>query len=106
MSGSDKVVIDVRINEYAMRRTNPHVPYSPEEIAAAALQCGREGATMIHYHARDPETGAPSVDAEAYADTARRIKKDSDLLIMPTLGAATLPSPKDRIAHVLSMAAD
>ena len=87
---SDKVVIDVRINEYALRGPNPHVPYSPEEIAARALECRREGAALIHYHARDPVTGAPSVDPAAYADTARRIKRESDLLIMPTLGAATL----------------
>ncbi len=106
MGASDKVVIDVRINEYMMRGPNPHVPYSPMEIAAQAFECAREGAAMIHYHARDPVTGAPSVDAGAYAETARRIKRDSDLLIMPTLGAATLPSPKDRVAHVLSMAAD
>jgi len=27
------LIIDVRINEYALRDENPNVPYSPEEIA-------------------------------------------------------------------------
>ncbi len=29
----NKVIIEVRINEYTMRDQNPHVPYSLEEIA-------------------------------------------------------------------------
>ncbi|MGH7964541.1 MAG: 3-keto-5-aminohexanoate cleavage protein, partial [Candidatus Binatia bacterium] len=40
---SDKVIIEVRINEYTMRDHNPHVPYSPQEIATQALECWREG---------------------------------------------------------------
>jgi uncharacterized protein (DUF849 family) len=89
-----------------MRDANPNVPYSPEEIATQALECWREGASIIHYHARDPKTGAPSADAKLYAETVRRIKEKSDLITMPTLGAWTLPSPQDRIAHILEMAKD
>ena len=59
---SNKVIIEVRINEYAMRDQNPNVPYSPEEIAGQALECWREGASIIHYHARDSKTGAPASD--------------------------------------------
>ena len=103
---SDKVIIEVRINEYAMREHNPHVPYSPAEIADDAAACAREGASLIHYHARDPVSGAPSADAALYVDTVRRIKRDSDLLTMPTLGAWWLPSVEARIAHVVEMAKD
>jgi 3-keto-5-aminohexanoate cleavage enzyme len=102
----DKIIIEVRINEYATRDANPHVPYSPAEIAAEALACAREGAAIIHYHARDPVSGAPATDFALYADTARRIKASSDVLIMPTLGAWQLPSPQARIAHVVEMASD
>lgn len=103
---SDKIIVEVRINEYATRDANPHVPYSPAEITAEALACAREGAAIIHYHARDPVSGAPATDVALYADTARRIKAASDLIIMPTLGAWQLPSPQARIAHVVEMAAD
>ena len=103
---SDKIIIEVRINEYASRAANPHVPYSPTEITAEALACAREGAAIIHYHARDPVSGAPATDFALYADTARRIKAASDLIIMPTLGAWQLPSPQARIAHVIEMARD
>ena len=103
---SNKVIIEVRINEYAMRDHNPNVPYSPEEIAGQALECWREGASIIHYHARDPKTGAPASDPKLYAETVRRIKEKSDLITMPTLGAWWMPSPEARIAHIVEMAKD
>ncbi len=103
---SDKVIIEVRINEYTMRDVNPNVPYSPAEIATQALECWREGASIIHYHARDPQTGAPASDPQLYVDTVRRIKDKSDLITMPTLGAWWMPSPEDRIAHIVEMAKD
>ena len=102
----NKVIIEVRINEYAMRDQNPNVPYSPEEISTQALECWREGASIIHYHARDPKTGAPATDAKLYADTVRRIKEKSDVITMPTLGAWWLPSVEARIAHIVEMAKD
>src|SRR5580704_1363778 len=102
----EKVIIEVRINEYASRNRNANVPFSPEEICEEALQCWRAGASIIHYHARDPKTGAPSAETAIYADTARRIKDKSDLLVMPTLGAWTLPSPEARMSHVVEMARD
>src|SRR5215470_1260760 len=100
------LIIDVRINEYTLRDENPNVPYSPEEIANQALECWREGASILHYHARDPKTGAPSADVKLYAEVARRVKEKSDMLIFPTLGAWTLPSPEARIAHIIEMAKD
>ncbi len=103
---SEKVIIEVRINEYAMRQPNPNVPYSPEEIAQQSLECWREGASIIHYHARDPKTGAPATDPKLYAETVRRIKEKSDLITMPTLGAWWLPSVEARIAHIVEMAKD
>ncbi len=100
----EKVIIEVRINEYASRNRNANVPFSPAEICEEALQCWRAGASIVHYHARDPQTGAPSANAQIYADTARRIRDKSDLLVMPTLGAWTLPSPEARMSHIVEMA--
>ena len=50
----DKLIIEVRINEYASRKQNANVPYSPREICDEAMHCWRAGASIIHYHARDP----------------------------------------------------
>jgi len=102
----EKVIIEVRINEYASRKRNANVPFSPAEICEDALRCWRAGASIVHYHARDAQTGAPSANAQVYADTARRIRDKSDLLVMPTLGAWTLPSPEARMSHIVEMAKD
>ena len=102
----EKLIIEVRINEYASRKHNPNVPFSPEEICDEALRCWRQGASIIHYHARDPLSGAPSSKTDYYAETARRIHEKSDLIVMPTLGAWTLPSPEARMSHIIEMAGD
>ncbi len=102
----EKLIIEVRINEYASRKYNPNVPFSPEEICDEALRCWRQGAAIIHYHARDPRSGSPSSLSEHYADTAQRIHDKSDLIVMPTLGAWTLPSPEARMSHIIDMAQD
>jgi len=102
----DKLIIEVRINEYASRKRNVNVPFSPREICDDALRCRDEEASIIHYHARDLQSGAPSSDTRLYVETARLIKANSDLIIMPTLGAWTLPSPEARMRHIIEMAPD
>lgn len=101
-----KVLLEVRCNEYAMRDRNPHVPWSAEEIAADAAQCRDAGAALLHFHARDPETGAPRHGAADYAETIRQSRAACDLLVMPTLGAHTLQDPRERVAHIVELSGD
>ena len=58
----EKLVIQVRVNEGQMRSSNPNVPYSPEEIAEQVLECYAAGASVVHYHAREPDNGKMSMD--------------------------------------------
>ena len=101
-----KLIIEVRINEGTPRDISPNVPYSPEEIADQAVECWRHGASVVHFHARDPATGAQSTEVGHYADAVRRIKHDSDLITFPTLGASLLPTVDERIAHIVEIAKD
>jgi len=102
----DKLIIDARLNEYTFREPNPNVPYSPDEIAADAEACVAAGASIVHYHARDPETGAPSSDVALYAETARAIRARCDAMVMPTLGANTVTDLDERIGHIEAMSKD
>lgn len=102
----ENLVIQVRVNEGQLRGDNPHVPYSPEEIADQIIECWRAGASVAHFHARDPETGAPSTDTALYADVVRRVKQACDIITFPTLGAAMLPSIDKRLEHIIAMSAD
>lgn len=60
-----KLIIEVRINEYEMRDANPHVPWTPQEIASDAAACREAGASIVHFHARTPDGGA-AFGHEAY----------------------------------------
>jgi uncharacterized protein (DUF849 family) len=55
-------------------RKSPHVPVSPEQIAAAALQAHAAGAAIVHVHVRDPATGAPSRDPILYREVYERVR--------------------------------
>ena len=52
------LIIEVGLNEGARKQRNPNVPYSPEEIAADFIASAAAGASIIHFHARDPQTGS------------------------------------------------
>lgn len=102
-----KLIIEARVNEFMLREQgNPNVPYTPEEIAREAAACREAGASILHFHARKAD-GAPEHDAASYAETVRRIRATSDILVHPTLGYVTLDDgPERRLAHILEMAKD
>lgn len=106
MTLDGKVIIEVRGNEYTMRDRNPHVPWSPDEIARDAEACRDAGASIVHFHARDARTGAMSGDVEVYAETIRAIRARTDVLVNPTLGASTIADPAVRVAHIPALAKD
>lgn len=97
-----KVIIMVRVNEYMPRHPNPHVPFTPAEIAQTAAECEAAGAAIIHFHARKPD-GAPSHDAEDYLEIVDRIRARSNLLIDSTLGQNTIHGDEKRAAHIVKM---
>ncbi|WP_237214882.1 BKACE family enzyme [Falsiroseomonas oryziterrae] len=95
-----KLIINVRLNEWEMRGPNPNIPYSPEEIAEDALACAAAGANIVHVHARGPN-GEKSHSPELYAEITRRIRAKSDILIHTTLGNVYLEGDAaDRVKHV------
>jgi 3-keto-5-aminohexanoate cleavage enzyme len=100
------VVIEARVNEYTGRAVNPYVPWTPADLVADAEACRDAGAAILHWHAREPGTGAPTASADAYAATAKGVRAATDLILMPTLGAGTLEHAAERTAHVVAMAAD
>ncbi len=99
---------------------SPHVPWSPEAIAASAIDAAKAGAAVVHCHVRDPETGAPARDVALYREVTERIRDaEVDVVLNLTagmggdlvLGSVENPLPvnegatdmigaEDRVAHV------
>ncbi|WP_223640750.1 3-keto-5-aminohexanoate cleavage protein [Planococcus sp. 4-30] len=66
---------------------NQHVPVTPKEIAASAIESAKAGATVAHVHARDPKTGGISHSLEHYREIIERIREsETDVIINITSG--------------------
>ncbi len=66
---------------------SPHVPRSPEQIAASAIDAARAGAAIVHCHVRDPDTGKPSRKLEYYREVTDRIRaSEVDVVLNLTCG--------------------
>ncbi|NED03110.1 3-keto-5-aminohexanoate cleavage protein [Streptomyces sp. SID6648] len=103
---------------------SPHVPVTPEQIAASAVEAAGAGAAVVHIHVREPETGAPSRDPLLYREVVERIRETGtdvvinltagmggDLVIDPEAPLRQLPgtdlvSGLDRLPHVEELLPD
>lgn len=81
------------------RKDNPNLPLTPEEIAQAALEAGRAGASIIHLHVRDAQ-GNPTQDREVFRHVMEFIKAESDLIIQVSTGGAVGMSAEKRVQPV------
>jgi uncharacterized protein (DUF849 family) len=63
------------------------VPVTPKQIAAAAVEAAKAGATVVHCHVRDPQTGKFSRDVALYREVMERIREsDVDIIVNLTAG--------------------
>ena len=76
---------------------SPHLPITPDEIASESLAAAEAGASIIHLHARDPETGRPTQDPDAFKPFLGRIKQSSDAIINITTGGSPHMPVSERI---------
>ena len=97
---------------------SPHVPVTPKDIAAAAIEAAKAGAAIAHIHVRDPETGKGSRDPKLFKEVVDRVRDSgTDVVINLTAGMGgdwvpsdedpAMPGPgtdmisaEDRLAHV------
>lgn len=71
----------------ATQDRSPHVPRSPKQIAASAIDAAKAGAAIVHCHVRDPESGAPSRRLDLYREVTDLIRAaDVDVVLNLTAG--------------------
>ncbi|MCH8190989.1 MAG: 3-keto-5-aminohexanoate cleavage protein [Chloroflexi bacterium] len=100
-----KLMIEAAINELASKEQNPNVPYGPEEVARDAIACAKAGATIVHFHARDADTGEQLWQSvETYAQAIKLIRRECDAILYPTYRSGV--AKEQRIAHIVSLADD
>jgi uncharacterized protein (DUF849 family) len=80
---------------------SPHLPCTPDEIAAEAIAAAEAGAAILHLHARDPADGRPSPDPELFLQFLPRIKQATDAVVNITTGGSAMMTLDDRLAAAL-----
>ena len=66
---------------------HPAIPVTPTQIAAAAVEAAKAGATVVHCHVRDPITGKGSRDPALYREVVARIRDSGvDIIVNLTAG--------------------
>jgi uncharacterized protein (DUF849 family) len=81
---------------------SPYLPVTPEEIAKEALGAARAGAAIVHLHARDPQTGKPTQNPDAFRPFLNLIKQESDVVMNLTSGGAPTMQIRERIGPALT----
>ena len=88
------------------RQQNPNLPYTPVEIARAAIDSWKEGASIVHLHARDPLTGKPLHQAKLFKEIIQIIRGECDLIINTTTGVGPGATMEERIAIIPELSGD
>jgi len=101
---------------------SPHVPVTPAQIAAAAIEAHRAGAAIVHLHVRDPRTGKASRDSALFRELHERVREQNTEVIINLTGGmggdllfgsedrplefavgTDFVGPLERMAHILSL---
>lgn len=82
------------------------LPYTAHDIATQAIEAAEAGAAIVHLHARNPETGAISIDPEHFSAFLPIIKQNTDAVINITTGGSLSTTTEDRIAPALAASAE
>jgi 3,5-dioxohexanoate:acetyl-CoA acetone transferase len=94
----DKVIITCAITGAIHTPTmTPHLPITPDQITEAAIGAAEAGASILHLHARNPETGQPDQTPEAFAQFLPRIKQGTNAVVNITSGGSPFMTVQERV---------
>jgi 3-keto-5-aminohexanoate cleavage enzyme len=81
----EKLIISVGITGSRItRKKTPYIPIRPREIAQSGIESWKSGASVLHIHVRDLETGLGSQDISLFKDVVHRIRNETDAILCLT----------------------
>src|SRR6478735_6349235 len=103
----------------AISKNSKYVPITPQQIADDSIAAAKAGASVVHIHVRDPQTGAPSMKFELYKEVVDRIRSSGTDVILnlttgagarfvppidnPAAGAVNMKTAAERVEHVVKL---
>lgn len=99
---NEKVIITCAITGGVHTPTmSDALPITPDQIAQQSIDAAEAGASIIHLHARDPETGKPTPNPAVFMRFLPRIKQSTDAVINITTGGGLGMTIEERLAAPL-----
>ena len=100
--GEPVIIAAAVVGAEVRREQNPAVPYTPAEIAAAAVAAGKAGAAVVHLHARWPD-GRASQQPAHFSEIVDRIRgAGSDLVLQCSTGGAVGMDIEERLGALVA----
>jgi len=97
----DKTIITAAITGAVhVPSLSPYLPVTPEQIIADAVGAAEAGASVVHIHARNPQTGEPSSDLGIMRNIVTEINRQTDAVICVTTGASQLMTVEERLSPI------
>ncbi len=78
----------------------PYLPIKPKDVAQQAIDAISAGASTVHVHGRDPETGIPTPNLDIMGEIVSEINAKSDGVICITTGGGMNMTVDERIAAI------
>jgi uncharacterized protein (DUF849 family) len=99
---ADKLIITAALTGAITIPTQTEkLPFTPDNLVSDAVACVKAGASAVHVHARNPETGQPSSEPDLFAPILSGIKKSGvDMIVGTTTGGGMGMLPQDRLRVV------
>lgn len=89
------VWLEVALNGPWTRSRQPNIPIYPDEIIKQAVECAKAGASIIHFHAYDIETGKETTDIGTITHIMEGIRSQVDVVVYPLI---RLLSPAEAVS--------
>ncbi|MBU2512893.1 3-keto-5-aminohexanoate cleavage protein [bacterium] len=81
----EKLIITAAITGSKINRdSTPHIPIKPEEIVQSSIECWEAGASVVHIHVRDPQTGLGTQNIEIFRQVVEPLRQQTDLILCLT----------------------
>lgn len=105
----NKTWLEVSLNGPWTRERQPLIPVTVAQIVEQGITCAQAGASIIHVHAYDENTGKQKDDADTYAAIIEGIREHQDVIVYPTLpfqdsSSSSRMSAQARFQHVEDLA--
>ncbi len=101
----NELVVSVALSgAWPMKKDNPAIPFTKEEIANDVIACAKAGASIAHIHARD-DKGIGTMDTDTFIEIVEHVRAEMkkhqvDIILNLTTSGALGLTDEIRMAHL------